>query len=106
VIPTNAYTIRRATQADTEALERLAQLDSRQPLSGDVLVALTGGSIIAALSIDQQRSIADPFRASAAALVVLRTRAGALAAEQRTPALRERLRAGVRLPLRPAAAFD
>jgi hypothetical protein len=106
LIPANAYTIRRATGADAEALELLAQLDSRQPLSGDVLVAITGGSIIAALSIDEQRSIADPFRPSAAALVVLRTRAGALAAEQRSPDLRQRLRAGVRLPLRTAAAVD
>ena len=38
----STYAIRKATEADAVALERLAALDSQRPLSGPVLVAEIG----------------------------------------------------------------
>ena len=53
--------IREADAADMPALMRLAQLDSRPLPQGNLLVAETDGGIRAALSVDDQSLIADPF---------------------------------------------
>jgi hypothetical protein len=59
-----AVTIRDALPADTDALDRLAELDSSRPLRRPALVAEVGGELWAAVSVAEQRVIADPFRPS------------------------------------------
>src|SRR4051812_26133537 len=90
MFPANAYTIRGAAGTDAEALDRLAELDSQRPLRGHVLVAEVDGVLIAAYGTDEQRAIADPFRPTAPAVILLRSRAGAIAAVTATPSLRDR----------------
>jgi hypothetical protein len=58
-------TIRQATSADAFALRRLAALDDRPALRGDILLAEQAGEVRAALSIDNGRSVANPFAATA-----------------------------------------
>jgi len=71
--------IRRASEGDRAALRDLAALDSTAPLRGEVVIAEVGAELWAALSLNDGRGIADPFRASAAALEMLRVRARHLA---------------------------
>jgi hypothetical protein len=58
----SALTLRYAVPADADALARLAELDSQRAPRGVVLVAEVGGDIWAAISLDDQHAIADPFR--------------------------------------------
>jgi hypothetical protein len=84
----NTITIRRATADDTAALERLASLDSQRLVPGGYLVAHADGVLAAAISLDTGRWFADPFRASASVVAMLRERAGALHGEPaRTPGI-------------------
>jgi hypothetical protein len=69
--------IRRASSDDAAALERLASLDSRRPLTGDVMLAERDGRILAALSLDDGRVAADPFAPTAELVALLRVRASA-----------------------------
>lgn len=91
----NSYIIRLATDADAEALGRLAALDGQPPLEGSVLVGELHGDIVAALSLSDERSIADPFRPSAHLQATMRVRARGLAAVEHMPSLRDRLIAGL-----------
>jgi hypothetical protein len=91
----NTYTIRIATAQDDEALRRLAALDSKTPLEGTVLVGEIAGTPAAAISLSNDRAVADPFVPTAHLLATLRVRAQALRAVDRTPSLRERLLAGL-----------
>ena len=59
---TSSVTLRYAVPADAEALDRLAQLDSSRAPRGLVLVADVSGELWAALSLDDQHAVADPFR--------------------------------------------
>jgi hypothetical protein len=93
----NAFTIRLAGDDDAETLRRLAEVDSQDPLNGRILVAVDGDRAVAALSIDENRAIADPFRRTAPALALLRMRASALTGYEATPSLRERIRAATRV---------
>ena len=63
-IPSGAssLTLRMAVPADAEALDRLAQLDSRRAPRGAVIVAEVGGELWAAVSIDDGHAVADPVR--------------------------------------------
>ena len=58
-------TIRQATSADAFTLRRLAALDDAPALRGDVLVAEHAGDVRAALSLENGRSIANPFAPTA-----------------------------------------
>jgi hypothetical protein len=69
--------IRPARLADADALADLAALDSARPLSGERVVAEVGGRLVAALSIDDGRAVADPFVGSADAVQILRLHAAA-----------------------------
>lgn len=93
----NTFTIRLATDEDAETLRRLAEIDSQPALRGRVLIALDGGVSVAALSIDENRAVANPFRRSTPVLALLRMRASALTGYERTPSLRERIRAATRV---------
>jgi hypothetical protein len=71
--------IRPALPEDARALERLAQLDSAvRPLAGAILVAEVAGELRAARSLQDGRTIADPFQPTAGLLSLLETRAALL----------------------------
>jgi hypothetical protein len=72
--------IRRAVEADRAAVERLAALDSARAPRGDLLLALVDDVPWAALSLDHDRAVADPFRPSGEAVDLLRIRAAQLRA--------------------------
>ena len=67
--------IRAATDADMPALVRLARLDSNRAPVGTIIVAEDGGRIVAAMSVEDRATIADPFRATAPIVAMLRLRA-------------------------------
>jgi hypothetical protein len=71
-----ALTIRSATHEDLPALDRLATLDSRCPLTGPILLAEADGVLVAARSASTGEAIADPFvpTLDVLALLALRTR--------------------------------
>src|SRR5436309_1723017 len=81
---TPAVTIRRAREQDAVALRRLAELDSAAPLTAPVLVAEADGAILAAISLADGATIADPFTLTAGIRDLLETRAGQLAAAPAT----------------------
>ena len=107
MFPANSPVIRPATAHDAIALRRLAAVADSQPLAGSVLVAEARGVVVAALSRDDRRTIADPALAPVYATTILRLRADALAAFAREPRLAERIREavlGAREPQRLADA--
>ena len=65
-------TIRQATSADAFALRRLAALDDAPALHGAVLLAEHAGDVRAALSLENGRSIANPFAPTAKLVDMLR----------------------------------
>ncbi len=83
-----AVAIRRARDADTPLLHDLAELDSRKPLRGPVLVALVEGRIWAAIGIDDDRVIADPFLPTTPAVELLALRVSQLRTADGRPARR------------------
>jgi len=91
----NAYTIRPATEDDAPALNRLAALDSRPPLSGAALIGEVDGAPAAALSLADGRVVADPFVPTAALAVHLRLRANGVLTHDREPSLAARIRAAL-----------
>src|SRR6185312_1905085 len=91
----NTYKLRLATEDDADALRRLAELDSRAPLAGRVLIGELAGSPAAALSLDDDRVIADPFRRTDHLVACMRIRAGAIRAHEATPSLTARMRAAL-----------
>jgi hypothetical protein len=97
---TSSLTVRQAGLAE-RAVELLAQLDSVKPLTGLVLVAEAEGRPVAAISVDDGRTAADPFLPSADAVAVLRMRAAQLQPGASFGARRRRL-AGRRANRRPA----
>ena len=72
---TDTVTIRHAGPQDAVALKLLAMLDSTKPLGGPVLVAESGGLVLAAISLQDGRVAADPFFPTADLVELLRARA-------------------------------
>jgi hypothetical protein len=66
-----AVVIRAARGSDGSALEQLARLDSRRPLTGEVLLAERDGEIVAAYAPATRAAIADPFRPTADVVALL-----------------------------------
>jgi hypothetical protein len=91
--------IRAAADADMPALVRLARLDSSRPPAGTIILAEDGGEIVAALAAEDGAIIANPFRATAPIVAMLRLRA-----EQLNPRTRRTLPALRRLRANPSAA--
>jgi hypothetical protein len=87
--------IRRSTEADARALERLAQLDGAPPPAGAYLVAEEGGKVRAALPIEGGPPIADPFHRTLELVAMLSLRSRPPARVART-----RRRRRLRLPAR------
>jgi len=92
----NSYKLRLATEDHADALRRLAELDSRAPLAGRVLIGEIAGSPAAAPSVSDDRVIADPFRRTDHLVARLRIRAADIRAHEATPSLSERTRAALR----------
>ena len=97
------HVIRPSTARDTAILSRLAALDSQRPIAGPALVGEQDGIAVAAISLRDGRVVADPFVPTAQLVSILRMRASALTAHERTPSLRTRIRAALAGP-KPAVA--
>jgi hypothetical protein len=92
--------IRRTTPDDEAALTQLAELDSKQPLDGDYLVAMVDGRFRAAVSLSGDQVMGDPFEPTADLIAMLEMRAAQLGEPTvPRPSLRSRL-----LPARSATA--
>jgi hypothetical protein len=96
------FVIRPVAPLDRATLERLAELDSAAPIATPALLGFRGDRPAAALSLVDDRIVADPFQATDHLAAHLRMRAGALRAAERTPSLSERIRAA--LTIRRAAS--
>jgi hypothetical protein len=96
----SSLTVRQSRPGEA-AVEQLAQLDSVKRLTGRVLVAEAEGRAIAAISVDDGRTAADPFVPSSDAVAVLRMRAAQLQPSVTAGARRRRF-AGRRAGRRPA----
>jgi hypothetical protein len=69
----SALTIRRLDGGDAAALERLAQRDSAETPAGTVYAAVApDGSMLAAISLETGRLVADPFVPTSGAAKLLR----------------------------------
>src|SRR5919198_319240 len=73
--PGQRLTIRYATPDDASTLEQLATLDSRRPPRGVVLLAEVDDEPWAAVSLDDDHLVADPFRPSGELAFLLAQRA-------------------------------
>jgi hypothetical protein len=78
-----ALTLRYAVPADADELDRLAQLDSTRAPRGAVLVAEVDGELWAAISLDDEHSVADPFRPTGQLVALLVERARQLRRSRR-----------------------
>ena len=67
--------IRLAYPDDLTVVERIAALDSQQPLEGEILIGELDGVAVAALSLLSGRVVADPFIHTATVVALLRVRA-------------------------------
>ena len=72
-VPMPAIALLPATPTDRSELERLAALDSAEPLEGDILLARVEGELRAALSVGDGRVVANPFCRTAQVVALLRT---------------------------------
>lgn len=61
VLPMSTIALHPATDSDRRELDRLAALDSSEPLCGSVLLGRVDGVLRAALSTSDGRVVADPF---------------------------------------------
>jgi hypothetical protein len=91
-----AFRVRPARSQDEPALRRLAFLDSADPLTGRILLGEVDGVPAAAISLEENRIVADPFQKSDALRVHLRMRAAGIVAHERMPSVRDRIRAAMR----------
>ena len=94
--PANSYAIRQSTESDLGTLRQLAELDGQRPFAGPALIAESDGVAVAAISVFDERVVADPFERTAVVTQLLRMRVSALRAYSDTPSLPERLRAAMR----------
>jgi hypothetical protein len=104
MFPANSHLIRPATADDALALRRLAAVSHAAPLVGRILVAAQAGAVVAALSLDEDRTVADPDLAPPYVATLLRLRAEGIEAYELEPRLSERIRAAVLGPRRDELA--
>ena len=91
------YVIYEATARDAVKLWYLAQLTGQPRLRDRVLIADIQGSPAAAISLADDRIVADPYRDTVRLRAHLRVRAQALRALERTPSPSEPMRANVQV---------
>jgi hypothetical protein len=104
MFPANSHIIRPATADDAIALRRLAAVSDVTPLAGRILVAERDGVVVAALSLDEDRTAADLDLAPAYLPTLLRLRAEGIEAYELEPRLSERIREAVLGPRGDALA--
>jgi hypothetical protein len=75
VTPVSEVAIRLADRRDAGAVRELEQLDGRELSCGARLLALVGGIPVAALSVADDKVVADPFEKTAPVVDLLRVRA-------------------------------
>jgi hypothetical protein len=95
---TSDITVRLAVPSDSSRLRTLAALDSARLPEGELVVAETGGQIVAALPLSGGAAIADPFHRTAAIVQMLELRAAQLRPRETpapAPSLAERIRRGM-----------
>jgi hypothetical protein len=68
---TDNLTIKLSTPADSDRIQRLAELDGGRAPHGDVLLAEVNGRLLAAVGMDGT-AVADPFERSAHVVRLLR----------------------------------
>jgi hypothetical protein len=73
-----AVELRPARADDDHVVRDLAALDDARPLEGPVLLAVVGGQAVAAIALDDERVVANPFVPTAHAVSLLQLRAGHL----------------------------
>jgi hypothetical protein len=78
-------TIRRLTDADRPAVDRLVQLDSADPPEGDLLGAEIEGALVAFAPVAGGRTIADPFSRTSELRALLELRAAQLRGREEQP---------------------
>lgn len=78
VMRDTTVTIRLARPQDGRQLQRVAQLDSATVPVGELLVAESDGRLLAAVSLGDARTIADPFTPTADLVELLLARADQL----------------------------
>jgi len=86
-------TVRALHESDRGALARLAGRDTADVPAGHALGAEMNGALVAALSLEDGRVIADPFSSTSSAIELLRLRArqlGVAGRRHRLPRLRRR----------------
>ena len=88
--------IRCASEEDSGAIARLAELDSQLPPKGRLLLALVEGEPQAALALDGGQLVANPFRRTQALAAILHLRAE----QERAGEAASGVEAGLRRPLR------
>jgi hypothetical protein len=86
-----AVELRPARADDDQVIRELAELDDAAPLEGPVLLAFVGGQAVAAIALDDERVVANPFVPTAHAVALLRIRAGHVSGVSRRPRRRIRL---------------
>ena len=69
-----SVTIRLTRPTDTDEIRRVAERDSRSVPKGELLVAIAGGEIRAAMSLSGGEVIADPFHHTAELVRMLTVR--------------------------------
>jgi hypothetical protein len=79
--------LRMAHPEDDRDVRRLAALDSSSPLEEPVMLALVDGEAVAAVSLSDERVVANPFLPTADAVALLDMRI----AQLRRPRLRRRI---------------
>ena len=72
VLPMSTIALHPATDRDRRELDRLAALDSSEPLGGRVLLGRVDGVLRAALSCNDGRIVADPFSRTGQVVRLLR----------------------------------
>lgn len=87
----SSFVIRAATEDDSQALQELAAEGGNEPLEGDILVGEIAGRPAAAISLKDERVVADAFGIFLGLAAQLRMRARALRAAEHSPVLRRRI---------------
>src|SRR5436305_13937985 len=70
--PFDRLSVRPFAERDIDAIRLLAALDSKQVPTGAVLVAAQAGGVVAALALNGDKGLADPFKPAGDAVAVLR----------------------------------
>ncbi len=81
--PLSPIAVRALGADDAPRIRHLAELDSAHAPKGDLLGAEVDGTLVAVLSLDDGRTISDPFHPSAPAVELLRLRATQIGAPRR-----------------------